>query len=181
MRIIAGTWRGRKLTAPAGANTRPTADRTRETLFSMLTSRLGGFSGLRVADLFAGSGALGLEALSRGADGCIFVERDKGALAALRANIAALGASNADVRAQSAESLPSLAAPLDLLMMDPPYGSCDWLALVTRLADIGWIGPDTVVTIEDAAPGSLPPLPLARIADRRVGKAMLSIYRGWAR
>ena len=67
MRIIAGQWRGRKLAAPKGDATRPTADRTRETLFSMLTSRLGSFEGLSVADLFAGSGALGLEALSRGA------------------------------------------------------------------------------------------------------------------
>ena len=70
MRIIAGDWRGRKLTAPAGDTTRPTADRTRETLFSMLVSRLGSFEGLSVADLFAGSGALGLEALSRGAARC---------------------------------------------------------------------------------------------------------------
>ena len=74
MRIIAGEWRGRKLQAPAGDATRPTADRTRETLFSMLLSRLGSFEGLVVADLFAGSGALGLEALSRGAASCLFVE-----------------------------------------------------------------------------------------------------------
>ena len=74
LRIVAGQWRGRKLVAPFGEATRPTADRTRETLFSMLQSRLGSFEGLAVADLFAGSGALGLEALSRGAASCLFVE-----------------------------------------------------------------------------------------------------------
>ena len=82
MRIISGEFRGRHLKAPKGDATRPTADRTRETLFSMLTSRLGSFEDLRVADLFAGSGALGLEALSRGAAHCLFVEQDRDALAA---------------------------------------------------------------------------------------------------
>ena len=88
MRIIAGQWRGRKLVAPPGDATRPTADRTRETLFSMLISRLGSFEGLRVADLFAGSGALGIEALSRGAAQCLFVEQDAVALKTIRANLA---------------------------------------------------------------------------------------------
>ena len=92
MRIIAGEWRGRPLRAPAGQGTRPTADRTRETLFSMLVSRLGSFDGLRVADLYAGSGALGLEALSRGAAHATFVEKDPQAVAVLRANVAALKA-----------------------------------------------------------------------------------------
>ena len=80
MRIIDGEWRRRLVQAPPGDTTRPTADRTRETLFAMLTSRLGSFEGLRVADLFAGSGALGLEALSRGAASCLFVEHDAAAL-----------------------------------------------------------------------------------------------------
>ncbi len=102
MRIVAGQWRGRKLSAPAGETTRPTADRTRETLFSMLTSRLGSFEGLAVADLFAGSGALGLEALSRGAASCIFVEQDAPAVRVLRQNVANLGAQGqSDVRATS--------------------------------------------------------------------------------
>ena len=92
LRIISGQWRGRKLAAPAGDTTRPTADRTRETLFSMLVSRLGSLEGLKVADLFAGSGALGLEALSRGAATCVFSEQDPAALKALRANIEGLGA-----------------------------------------------------------------------------------------
>src|SRR6476469_526053 len=91
MRVIAGEWRGRKLAAPKGDATRPTADRTRETLFNMLASRVGSFEGLTVADLFAGSGALGLEALSRGAASCLFVEHDAAALDAIRASIAMLG------------------------------------------------------------------------------------------
>ncbi|MDB5713761.1 MAG: rRNA ((966)-N(2))-methyltransferase RsmD [Sphingomonadales bacterium] len=88
MRIISGIYRGRPLVAPKGDTTRPTADRTREALFSMLVSRLGDFEGLRVLDLFAGSGALGLEALSRGAASCTFVEQDGEAITALKTNIA---------------------------------------------------------------------------------------------
>jgi 16S rRNA (guanine966-N2)-methyltransferase len=88
MRIISGIYRGRPLVAPKGETTRPTADRTREALFSMLVSRLGSFEGLRVLDLFAGSGALGLEALSRGAASCTFVEQDGDAITALKTNIA---------------------------------------------------------------------------------------------
>ena len=95
MRVIAGEWRGRMLLAPKNDATRPTADRTRETLFSMLVSRIGTFEGLAAADLFAGSGALGLEALSRGAASCIFVEQDAAAIRALRSNIAALRAAGA--------------------------------------------------------------------------------------
>ena len=92
MRIIAGAWRGRTIEAPPGQSTRPTADRVRETLFSMLTSRLGSFEELRVADLFAGSGALGLEALSRGAAHATFVESDAKASAMIRRNAEKLGA-----------------------------------------------------------------------------------------
>ncbi|MEP2179605.1 MAG: 16S rRNA (guanine(966)-N(2))-methyltransferase RsmD, partial [Marinomonas sp.] len=122
LRIIAGDWRGRKMTVPKGEATRPTADRTRETLFNMLTSRLGAFNDLRVADLFAGSGALGLEALSRGAAHCIFVEQDRAAVDAIRANISALDARNrSDVRQTSVMTLPAAQQPLDLILLDPPY------------------------------------------------------------
>src|SRR3546814_3746586 len=106
MRIIAGQWRGRSIDAPKGDTTRPTADRTREALFSMLTSRLGSFEGLAVADLFAGSGALGLEALSRGSASCIFVEQDRAALDALHANAERLGV-RPDVRSKSGLALRS--------------------------------------------------------------------------
>jgi 16S rRNA (guanine966-N2)-methyltransferase len=139
MRIIAGAWRGRPIEAPPGIATRPTSDRTREALFSMLVSRLGTFEGLRVADLFAGTGALGLEALSRGAARCTFVESDRKAIAALRRNVAKLGASErADVRAQSA--LHGVAGPFDLVLIDPPYES--------------GLGPQALAALGDAvAPG----------------------------
>src|SRR3954463_12245615 len=91
MRIIAGHWRGRAIDAPPGQATRPTADRVRETLFSMLASRLGDLEDLRVADLFAGSGALGIEALSRGGEHATFVEQSHGAIGILNFNLAALG------------------------------------------------------------------------------------------
>src|SRR6476646_1865267 len=113
MRIIAGAWRGRTIEAPAGQSTRPTADRVRETLFSMLASRLGAFEELRVADLFAGSGALGFEALSRGAAHATFVESDPRAAAAIKRNAERLGAGERiQLRGGSALALPA-AEPFD--------------------------------------------------------------------
>jgi 16S rRNA (guanine966-N2)-methyltransferase len=147
MRIISGKWRGRPLVAPKGVVTRPTADRTREALFSMLTSRLGSFEDLSVADFFAGSGALGLEALSRGAASCIFVEQDKSAIDALRANGEKLGI-RPDVRATSVLTLGSAPAPLDLIMMDPPYGTGAGAVALDKLARLGWVGPASWVSIE---------------------------------
>ena len=150
MRVIAGQWRARKLVVPKGDATRPTADRTREALFSMLTSRLGTFDGLAVADLFAGSGALGLEALSRGAASCLFVEQDKPALDSLRANIAALAASGAEVRAGSVLALPPAPRAYDLLLLDPPYRSGAGAVALDRLARLGWTGPATWISVETA-------------------------------
>jgi 16S rRNA (guanine966-N2)-methyltransferase len=118
MRIIAGAWRGRVIEAPE-QSTRPTADRVRETLFSMLVSRLGNFEGLRVADLFAGSGALGFEALSRGAASATFVEKDAAALSVIRRNAAKLGAT-AHVIAGSALARPR-SEGFALFFADPPY------------------------------------------------------------
>jgi 16S rRNA (guanine966-N2)-methyltransferase len=148
MRIIAGEWRGRALAAPKGEATRPTADRVREALFSMLASRLGSFEGLAVADLFAGSGALGLEALSRGAGTCLFVEQHRTALDALRANIEKLAAKGAQVRAASVMALGPNPAPLDLVMMDPPYRTGAGSVALDKLGRLGWIGAATWVSIE---------------------------------
>ena len=178
MRIIAGDWRGRKLTAPAGDTTRPTADRTRETLFSMLVSRLGSFDGLSVADLFAGSGALGLEALSRGAARCTFVEQDAAALKALKANVAALEAgTRADVRASSVLSLGPAKEPLDLLLLDPPYGSGAGAVALDKLARLGWIGEATWVSLETRADEVPQVRSLETLAQRKVGKALISLLR----
>ncbi len=178
MRIIAGGWRGRKLTAPPGDTTRPTADRTRETLFSMLVSRLGSFEGLSVADLFAGSGALGLEALSRGAASCIFVEQDPAAIRALRTNIAHLQAQpQCDVRAASVLTLPIARLPLDLILLDPPYGSGAGAVALERLARLGWIGAGTWISLETAAAEEPNVRSLETVADRKVGKARLTLFR----
>jgi 16S rRNA (guanine966-N2)-methyltransferase len=176
MRIIAGQWRGRQLVAPPGDATRPTADRTREALFSMLASRVGSFEGLRVADLFAGTGALGLEALSRGAAHCTFVEQDRAALDALRANVAKLGAT-ADVRAQSVAALGPVAAPYDLLLFDPPYGSGGAGALIERLSRLGWAATGTWASIETARAESVSAGGWTVEAERIHGKAKLTLLR----
>jgi 16S rRNA (guanine966-N2)-methyltransferase len=178
MRIIAGEWRGRKLVAPAGDTTRPTADRTRETLFNMLASRLGSFEGLLVADLFAGSGALGLEALSRGAASAIFVEQDPAALRALRANIAALRAEpRCDVRAGSVLALgPARQAP-DLLLLDPPYGSGAGAVALDKLGRLGWIAPGSWIGIETSRREALDAKGFAVEATRDSGKARLHLLR----
>lgn len=179
MRIIAGEWRGRKLVAPEGDTTRPTADRTRETLFSMLASRLGSFEGLRVADLFAGSGALGLEALSRGAASCFFVEQDPTAIRALRANIANLKAQpRCDVRASSVLSLgPVRGEPLDLVLLDPPYGTGAGVVAIDKLTRLGWIAPSAWVSLETGRGEDVALKGYELDAARDVGKARLHLLR----
>lgn len=178
MRIVSGQWRGRKLVAPDGDGTRPTADRARETLFSMLVSRLGSFEGLAVGDLFAGSGALGLEALSRGAASCVFVEQAPAAVKALRQNVASLNAqSQADVRASSVMALGPAKQPLDLLFLDPPYGSGAGAVAIDKLARLGWIGPATWVSLETHADEDPDVRGLETVAERRVGKARLTLLR----
>ena len=178
MRIIAGQWRGRKLVAPAGETTRPTSDRTRETLFSMLVSRLGTFEGLKVADLFAGSGALGIEALSRGAATCLFVETDAAALRALRSNIANLQAAlQTDVRATSVLALGPAPAPLDLILLDPPYGSGAGVVALEKLQRLGWIGPATWISLETALKEEAKVKGLEIDSERKVGKARITLLR----
>ena len=177
MRIIAGEWRGRPLAAPKGDATRPTADRTREALFSMLASRLGSFADLAVADLFAGSGALGLEALSRGAGSCLFVEQDRAALDALRANILTLRAANAEVRAGSVLALGPARVPLDLIMMDPPYGTGAGAVALDKLGRLGWAGPGTWISIETARDETVDVAGFAVDATRVHGKARVTLLR----
>jgi len=177
MRIIAGQWRGRPLAAPAGDATRPTADRTREALFSMLQSRVGSFEDLAVADLFAGSGALGLEALSRGAASCLFVEQDRAALDALKANIAKLDAKGAEVRASSVLALGPARAPLDLILMDPPYASGAGNVALDKLARLGWTTPATWVSIETGRTEDVDVAGFAIEAERVHGKAKITLLR----
>lgn len=178
MRIIAGNWRGRPLVAPQGETTRPTADRTRETLFSMLVSRLGSFEELQVADLFAGSGALGLEALSRGAAACLFVEQDAAAVRALRTNIANLrAAAQCDVRASSVLALGIAKQPLDLILMDPPYGTGAGAVALEKLSRLGWIGAGTWISLETAFNEAPKVKGFDVDASRKVGKARITLLR----
>lgn len=178
MRVIAGKWRGRPLVAPKGDATRPTADRTREALFSMLTSRLGSLEDLAVADLFAGSGALGIEALSRGAATCLFVEQDRAAVDALKANLAKLDA-RGDVRATSVLALGPAPAPLDLIMMDPPYGTGAGIVALDKLVRLGWVSPATWISIETAKQEEIAHPGFTVDATRVHGKARLTLLRSF--
>jgi 16S rRNA (guanine966-N2)-methyltransferase len=176
VRIIAGQWRGRRIEAPAGETTRPTSDRAREGLFSMLASRLGGFEDLHVADLFAGTGALGLEALSRGAAFCTFVEKDRKALDILRRNILYLGAGErSDVRAQAVEHAPGPPSPFDLILMDPPYGTGLAQPALDRAA--AWLAPGGWLSVELHCEDVQPPPGLEHQAERRFGKARILLLR----
>jgi 16S rRNA (guanine966-N2)-methyltransferase len=179
MRIVAGEWRGRNIVAPEGDVTRPTSDRTRETLFSMLLSRLGSFADLRVADLFAGSGALGLEALSRGAATCLFVEQDAAAIRALRTNISNLRAQDrCDVRATSVMGLGAVRGePYDLVLLDPPYGTGAGVVAIDKLARLGWIAPSAWVSVETGTREDVSIKGYTIDAKRDVGKARLHLLR----
>ncbi|MGI4879035.1 MAG: 16S rRNA (guanine(966)-N(2))-methyltransferase RsmD [Janthinobacterium lividum] len=178
MRIIAGTWRGKPITAPPGEATRPTSDRAREALFSMLTSRLGDFAGLRVADLYAGTGALGLEALSRGAAHATFVENDRVAIAVLKANIARCGAdAAATVLPQPVQAVGRAPAPFDLLLLDPPYGEGLALPALARLLEYGWIAPHALVSVETKKGEQVDPPGFVVDVVRDHGKARLHLLR----
>lgn len=178
MRVIAGEWRGRKLTAPKGDATRPTADRTRETLFSMLTGRLGSFEELRVADLFAGSGALGIEALSRGAAHCLFVEQERSAQGAIRANLSSLGASSkGTLEAGSVMGLRAAREPVDVILADPPYGTGAGEVALDKLLRLGWIGEATWIALETGAAEEPRVAGLEIETTRKVGKARLHLMR----
>jgi 16S rRNA (guanine966-N2)-methyltransferase len=177
VRIIAGQWRGRRLQSPPGVATRPTADRVRETLFSMLASRLGSFEDLRVADLFAGSGALGLEALSRGAAFATFVENDAKAAAAIRANTAELGAlDRVQILGSSALSLPK-SEPFDLVFADPPYAAGSGTAAVRAVTAVGWLAPGGWMAVETARGDAVDPGGWTLDATRDVGRAQLTLLR----
>lgn len=174
MRIIAGNWRGRVLKAPPGATTRPTGDRTREALFSILTSRLGSFEGLAVADLFAGSGALGLEALSRGAAFCTFVDQDREAVKAIRANIETLGA-DAEVLPIAVSAIAPARRAYDLMMFDPPYGSGGAGALIEKMTRLGWAAETAWAAVETRNDEQVSADGWTVDVERRYGIAKLSV------
>jgi 16S rRNA (guanine966-N2)-methyltransferase len=177
MRIIAGEWRGRAIEAPPGRSTRPTADRVRESLFSMLASRLGSFEDLRVADLFAGSGALGLEALSRGAAAATFIEAERDAAAAIRRNAGKLGASErVRIIVGSALALPR-SEPFDLIFADPPYAAGSGTAVVRSIIDADWLASGGWLSVETERGQAVDPQDFVIDAARDVGRASLTLLR----
>jgi len=165
MRIVAGQFRGRPLAAPDGAHTRPTSDRVREAVFNILEHGIQGFSfaGIRVLDLFAGTGALGLEALSRGAAFCLFVEEDATARGLIRRNIETLGLTGiTKVFRRDATSLGlagNRGGGFGLVLLDPPYEQGLAQRALVSAAEGGWLGPGAIAVIEESRRASvaLPP------------------------
>lgn len=156
MRVIAGELRGRTFDAPQGRDTRPTTDRVREALFSSVVSLVGDFSGLNVCDAFAGSGAFGIESLSRGADFVTFVERDKKTAQLISRNLAKLNIATRG-RVISIDTLKTpqvLAAhgPFDLLFLDPPYkiSSCAIAELIDEMCALGMLREGAIIVYEHA-------------------------------
>lgn len=180
MRIVAGTWRGRALTAPPGETTRPTADRVRQALFDRLLHAPWGGRGLiegaQVLDAFAGTGALGLEALSRGAARACFIERDRAALTALRANIAACRASDVSTVLPADALSVRRGSPCGLVFLDPPYGQNLVPRALAVLSGMGWIAAEAVVVAETGRDEDLS-LPAELLAERVQGAARLTIWR----
>jgi 16S rRNA (guanine966-N2)-methyltransferase len=180
-RVIAGSAGGRRLKVPP-AGVRPTGDRAREALFNSLGALLD-LDGAAVLDLYAGSGALGLEALSRGAASVQFVESSPKVLPVLRANLAAVGLPGGRVVAGSVPAVVAgrAAAPVDLVLADPPYATPDSevVAVLGGLAAGGWLAPGAVVVVERSSRGE-PfewPTPLVGLRDRRYGEALLRYGR----
>ena len=176
MRIVGGQWRGRRLAAPRGRDVRPSADRLRESLFNILAhGPWPPLEGALVGDLFAGTGALGLEALSRGAAEAVFVEKAAASRRALRANIAALDAADrARILAVDARHLPPAEAPLDLVFLDPPYRRDLAAPALRSLLDTGWLADEALVIVETAADETLvPPTGLKTAETRRLGDSRL--------
>lgn len=150
MRIIAGTHKGRRLHTPKGSETRPTSDRLRESIFNILAHNWADhLTGARVADIFAGSGAMGIEALSRGAAHAVFVEKHSAGRALVSRNLDSLGlAEKARVIAGDARQLPPAEAPFDLVLMDPPYGRGLGKAALAALEQAGWLRAGTLIVLE---------------------------------
>jgi 16S rRNA (guanine(966)-N(2))-methyltransferase RsmD len=178
-RIVAGTLGGRRLATPPGRDTRPTSDRVREALFSTLET-LTELSGCRFADLYAGSGAVGLEAASRGAAAVLLVESDARAARVIAGNIATLGLrSTCQVRTARVASVIAAGPdePYDVVFADPPYGldGREVTAVLAALAEHGWLAADAVVVVERSARDTEPAWPPGLVGDRgrRYGESTL--------
>ncbi|HET7357202.1 MAG TPA: 16S rRNA (guanine(966)-N(2))-methyltransferase RsmD [Nocardioidaceae bacterium] len=178
-RIIAGTAGGRRLKTPRGTSTRPTSDRVREALFSAVDSALGSVAGLRFLDLYAGSGAVGLEARSRGAGLVTLVEQDRRTAALIKENAATLGFQGVEVEASPVDrSLARLPrAPYDIVFLDPPYAlpGAEVEEVLALLVGNGWLIADALVVVERSARDAGPQWPSGCVADRsrRYGETTL--------
>ncbi len=187
MRIVGGMWRGRPLAAPEGRGTRPTTDRVRESIASMVLSAFDlDLSGARVLDAFAGSGAIGLEMLSRGALSCTFVERDRKAAGVVRANVKSLGATSAQAIVQVGDVLGLSArgavqgGPFDLVLLDPPYAleAIVVTGLVCDLRAAGLLAPCAVILYEHAADAPDLALPGAEVVKaKKRGTTAVTLVR----
>jgi 16S rRNA (guanine966-N2)-methyltransferase len=177
-RIVGGAAGGRRIAVPPGSGTRPTADRVREALFSSLESEFGSFGGLAVLDLYAGSGAIGLEALSRGAAKAVLVESDRRAADVIAANIKTLDLPGAKLVTRPVEKLAAdePLAEFDLVFADPPYKleTAELQDVLTDLAAHGWLAEDAVVVVERGKrePWQWPE-GFAALRDRKYGEARL--------
>ncbi len=174
-RIVGGSAGGRRLKVPP-SGTRPTTDRAREALFSTLESLRGSLAGCRVADLYAGSGAVGLEALSRGAAHALLVEADGRAAAVLTGNVRAVGLPGAEVRQDRVERVLAAPpdAPYDVVFVDPPYADPVGDVLAALVAG-GWLAAEAVVVVERASRDAAPPWPagVEALKARRYGDSTL--------
>jgi 16S rRNA (guanine966-N2)-methyltransferase len=182
MRIEAGSHKGTKLIVPEGDDVRPTSDRARQAIFNMLIHRFDAVEGARVLDAFAGSGALGLEALSRGAESLVAMELARPALDALKRNITACH-ENARTLVFACNALdPPRAqpryAPCSLVFLDPPYGKALIAPALRALKDAGWIAPSALIVAEMAIREDLPKTEDLSVEDeRRYGKARIVFLR----
>jgi 16S rRNA (guanine966-N2)-methyltransferase len=181
MRIVGGEFRGRPLAAPDGREIRPTSDRLRETLFDILIHRFGDpVSGARVLDLFAGTGALGLEAMSRGASYCLFVEEDVEARGLIRRNAETLGLTGRTrIFRRDATQLGPVAnvAPFSLLFADPPYGRGLAEKALASARDGGWLAEGAICAVEEMSAAQLPEIAgFTPETDRVIGDSRLTVF-----
>jgi 16S rRNA (guanine966-N2)-methyltransferase len=175
VRIVAGSRKGHRIAAPKGVVTRPTSDRVREAVFSIV----GPLEGAAALDLFAGSGAMGLEALSRGAASCVFVEQDRGAARVIQANLEKLRLTGATVVARDAASAlreeRARERRYDLILVDPPYDQ--WEAYAPLLAgELPGVLADGALVVVETADRVEPELPLALVTTRRYGSARITVF-----
>ena len=184
MRIVSGKLRGRNIAAPSGKGTRPTSDQTRESIFNILAHAEWAppMEGAIVADIFAGSGALGLEAISRGAEFCLFVETEPKARGAIRENVDKMGLFGCTrLHRHNATKLKiapgNLRGPFTHIFMDPPYNKNMWKPVLGRLKEYGLITKDSVIILEDSKDAEIEPRGFEILADKTWGAARVLFLR----